>query len=40
MAIPFGLHSELNIPIDTLDVVNELRQLAWTIRPGGESATP
>jgi hypothetical protein len=33
MAVPSGLHSELNVLMDTVQVVKELQQLAWTMRP-------
>jgi hypothetical protein len=31
MAVPFGLHSELNVLTDSVQVVKEFRQLAWTV---------
>jgi hypothetical protein len=31
MVDPFGLHSELNVLMATVQVVKELRQLAWTM---------
>jgi hypothetical protein len=33
---PFGLHSELNILMYTVQVVKEVRQLAWIMRPDNE----
>jgi hypothetical protein len=36
MAVPFGLHSELNALMDTVQVFKELRQLAWTMGPDDE----
>jgi hypothetical protein len=36
MAVPFRLHSELNVPMDTVQVVKELRQLAWTMGQNDE----
>jgi hypothetical protein len=33
MAVPLGLHSELNVLMDTVQVAKELRQLAWTVGP-------
>jgi hypothetical protein len=33
MANPDCLHSKLNVPMDTVQVVKKLRQLAWTMGP-------
>jgi hypothetical protein len=30
-AVPFGFHNELNVPMDTVQVLKELQQLAWTM---------
>jgi hypothetical protein len=39
MAITFGFHFELNVLMDTVQVVKELLQLAWTMRPDDERVT-
>jgi hypothetical protein len=31
MAVPFGLHRELNALMDTVQAIKELRQIAWTM---------
>jgi hypothetical protein len=36
VAVPLGLHSEMNVLMVTVQVVKEVRRLAWTVGPDDE----